>query len=319
MLIRYLYFLLVPLGNIGDFMILYYLLILALCFIKALDGQIHNTPPKALQAQSLFPLRSLILPGQAIQKKAIIIGASSGMGNALAKHLLAEGYLVGITARRTDRLETVKQTYPANTLIRYMDVAKPEEAVTVLNQLVADMQGIDLCVIASSGYYDQEPAARSWDFNQPLLAVDVLGVSALVRTAINIFESQGSGHLVCFSSVDGYHGLATCPLYSAVKMFLSRFLDGERNRCIQLNLPITITELIPGWVNANPEHGGDNPAPGAYWVESLDDATETIYKAITEKAPKAYVTARQEKLVDLLKTIPNDLYNALCARPGGAF
>ena len=298
-------------------MINYFVLVALCCLFTSAETRVHNTHPKELKAELLASLRSA-LPARSPQKNAIIIGASSGMGNALAKRLLAEGYTVGVTARRTDRLQAIQQEYPATALVRYMDVSKPEEAVAVLNQLVADMNGIDLCVIASSGYYDQEVTAREWDFKQPLLTVDVLGVSALGRTAINIFEALGSGHLVCFSSVDGYHGLASCPLYSAVKMFLARFLEGERNRCIQNKLPITITELIPGWVSANPEHGGDNPTPGAYWVESLDDATETIYKAIIEKAPKAYVTARQEKVVDLLKTIPNDLYNALCARPGGA-
>lgn len=291
---------------------------LSCCFASA-QTRVHNVHPRVLQAEVLPVLRSLpsLIPATD-QKRAIIIGASSGMGNALAKRLLSEGYTVGVTARRTDRLQAMQQEYPTTTLVRYMDVSKPEEAVAVLNQLAADMGGIDLCVIASSGFYDQEVTAREWDFNQPLLHVDILGVSALVRTAINLFEIQDSGHLACFSSVDGYHGLASCPLYSAVKAFLTRFLEGERNRCLQKNIPITITELIPGWVNANPEHGGDTPSPSAYWVESLDDATETIYKAIIEKAPKAYVTARQEKVVDLLKTIPNDLYNALCARPGGA-
>ncbi|MBM3892908.1 SDR family NAD(P)-dependent oxidoreductase [Candidatus Dependentiae bacterium] len=138
----------------------FYLLLAALAsFVSHTEARIHNTDPKELHTQLLPVLRSQSLT-RTPQKKAIIIGASSGMGNALAKRLLAEGYTVGVTARRTDRLQAILQEYPATALVRYMDVSKPEEAIVVLKQLVTDIQGIDLCVIASSGFYDQEVTVR---------------------------------------------------------------------------------------------------------------------------------------------------------------
>ncbi len=86
---------------------------------------------------------------------------------------------------------------------------------------------------------------------------------------------------------------------------------------MQLNIPVVVTEVVAGWITTS-EHDCSQASPEAYWVESLDIATESIYTAIQQKAPVAYITARQEKVVALLKTIPNDLYNALSARPGGA-
>ena len=280
------------------------------------QAKMHNIHPKLLQAQPLQVTRAIVpvVPG----KRAVVIGASAGMGNALAKRLLAEGYTVGVAARRLEPLQALQTTYGAdNVFVQQMDVGKPEEAIQNLNNLIQAMGGMDLCVIASSGYYDQNPSAREWDFNQSLLLVDILGVSALTRNAINFFEAQGSGHLVGFSSVDGYQGLAACPLYSAVKSYLTRFLEGERNRLVQLNIPVTITELVPGWINANPEHDCSQSSPQAYWVEPLGDATDTIYNAIVQKQSVAYVTPRWEKVVNLLTTIPHDLYNALSARPSG--
>ena len=275
--------------------------------------------PRMLVPQRLTPTRELpMLKNNDGKKRAIIIGASSGMGNALAKKLLDNGYLVGVTARRLEPLQELQKKYGINVFVQQMDISKPKESVTVLNTLINAMNGMDLCVIAATGYNDADQEARAWDFNNPILAVDVLGFSALARTAINFFELQNAGHLVGFSSVDGYQGRAGCPDYSAAKAYITRFLEAERNRCMQLNLPITVTELAPGWVSVSPEYEAVlAKLPAAYWVESLDDATTSIYKAIQDKTPVAYVTERWGKVVDLFKVIPNDLYNALSARPGG--
>ncbi len=284
----------------------------------------HEICAKHLHTQTpqlLMPTRSLpVLKNSDGKKRAVIIGASSGMGHALAKKLLDEGYLVGVAARRLAPLQELQNSYGANVFVQQMDISKTQEATANLNTLINAIGGMDLCVIAATGYNDTNTDTRIWDFNNPILAVDVVGFSAIARTAINFFELQSAGHLVGFSSVDGYQARADCPEYSAAKAYITRFLEAEHNRCMQLNLPIAVTELVPGWVNVSPEYEAVlAKLPEAYWVESLDDATASIYKAIQEKPAVAFVTERWSKVVDLFKTMPNDLYKALSARPGGTF
>ena len=251
-------------------------------------------------------------------KRAIVIGASVGMGKEVSKLLAADGYIVGMTARRVELLEQTQQEIPTQTYIAYMDASDPDDAVNRLNSMIKEMGGLDLIVIAVTGFWDCDFDDSDWKKSLSVLTVDVVGFFALARTALNFFEAQGYGHLVGFSSVDGLRGVAGCPAYSASKAFCARYLEAERNKFMQKNMPIFVTELCPGWVNSR----GDmdfTETPHAYWVESLDNATRDIMEAIKNKTHVAYITKRWEKVATLLATIPTDLYNALSARPGGGF
>lgn len=285
----------------------------------------HNDVPQHMRfhinnpmsASSPSGVRSVPVAVDASPKRAIVIGASVGMGRALCKELAADGYIVGMSARRVELLEELQQEIPTQTYVRRIDVAEPEEAVENFQALVAEMGGLDLLVITVTGFYDCEFDNRAWQHSRPVLDVDVVGFFALARTAMMLFEEQGQGHLVGFSSVDGFHGASFCPAYSASKAFCSRYLEAERNYCKQHTLAITVTEIIPGYVDSKKDF--DYAAiPSAYWVETLEDATKEIFEAIKNRDSVAYVTKRQQKVIELLRTIDNDLYNALCARPGGA-
>jgi|SRR5579872_5563028 short-subunit dehydrogenase len=251
-------------------------------------------------------------------KRAIIIGASIGMGREISKLLAADGYLVGMAARRTSLLEKIQQEIPTQTYIAYIDAAQPYEAVETLNNMIEQMGGLDLLVIAITGFWDADFESNDWTKSLAVLQVDVTGFFALARTGLSFFENQGSGHLVGFSSIDGLRGVAGAPAYSASKAFCSRYLEAERNKFAQRHIPITVTDIVPGWVNSK----GDvdfTKMPNSYWVETLEDASREIFDAIKSKASVAYIGKRWQKVAALLPLIPDDLYNALSARPGGGF
>lgn len=251
-------------------------------------------------------------------KNAIIIGASTGMGKAVAKLLAADGYIVGMAARRISLLEQIQKEIPTQTYITQMDAAHYDDAAEKLNAMIDAMGGLDLLVIAVTGFYDCDFESNDYNKLLPVLNVDVTGFFVLARTGLNFFEKQGYGHLVGFSSIDGIRGVASCPAYSASKAFCSRYLEAERNKYMQKNMPIFVTEICPGWVNSKDEKDFTK-IPHAYWVESLDDASREIMEAINNKEHIAYICKRWEKVAALLPLIPTDLYNALSARPGGGF
>jgi len=251
-------------------------------------------------------------------QRAIVVGASSGMGRELSKLLAANGYIVGMTARRMHLLEETQKTIPTQTYIAYMDASQPDKAVAVLSDLITEMGGMDLLVLAPTGYHECNFDSTDWHQSEPVLAVDIMGFFALARTGLTFFEQQGYGHLVGFSSIDGIRGIAGAPAYSAAKAFCSRYLQAEFNKYAQKNMPIFVTDICPGWINSDPSVDYSN-MPHTYWVESLADATQEIFEAIQNKVEIAYITKRWSKVAELLSTMPNDLYNALSARPGGGF
>jgi short-subunit dehydrogenase len=251
-------------------------------------------------------------------KRAIVIGASVGMGKEVAKLLAQEGYIVGLAARRLPLLQEIQREIPTQTYIASIDAAQPTQAVCTLNNLIETMGGLDLLIIAITGFWDCDFESSDWKNSMPVLDVDVVGFFALAKTGLNFFEKQGYGHLVGFSSIDGIRGVASVAAYSGSKAFCSRYLEAERNKYAQKNIPITVTDIVPGWVNSKNDFDSSK-VPNAYWVESLEDASREIMEAIHTKVAVAYITKRWQKLAALLPLIPDDLYNALCARPGGAF
>ena len=87
------------------------------------------------------------------QKKAIIMGASSGMGKELAKILSGNDYIVGLAARRIDLLNELQKALPNKSFIKQIDISKPENAEIKFKEMIGEMGGIDLVVI-SAGYGD---------------------------------------------------------------------------------------------------------------------------------------------------------------------
>lgn len=272
--------------------------------------------------QLLFLMSVFCIDVQASQegsvKRAIIVGASVGMGKQLAKDLAADGYIVGMAARRIELLEQIQRDIPTPTYIMQMDAAQSDDAVEKLGMMIEHMGGLDLLVLAITGFYDCDFDSSDWKKSLPVLMVDCVGFFALARTGLNFFEQQGHGHLVGFSSIDGLRGIASCQAYSASKAFCIRYLEAERNKYMQQDMPIFVTDLCPGWINSKDEIDFTQ-TPHAYWVEKLEDASRDIFEAIKNKEHTAYITKRWQKVAELLPLIPTDLYNALSARKGGGF
>lgn len=243
-------------------------------------------------------------------KKAIVIGASSGMGRQVAKLLAKQGYEVGLAARRIHHLYSLSQEIESKTYVKYIDVAHYDEAVKSLLELIGEMDGLNLIVISVSAANDNDNSTNKLESYQRTLSVDLLGFWYIAHTALTYFEKQGHGHLVGISSTSGLIGEATNPVYSGVKAFIQRYLEGERNRLIQSgNNNIFITDIIPGWVEI--EATDVHQIPQAYWIATTEEAARQIVDAIKQKKKKAYITARWQLIAFLYTICPNWFYNWL--------
>lgn len=100
-------------------------------------------------------------------KKAIIIGASSGIGKELAKILSKNQYILGLAARRVELLNNLQDELKTETYVKYIDISKPEEAMNNLSELIDEMKDVDLIVITSgTGHINHE---LDWQRKRKLL------------------------------------------------------------------------------------------------------------------------------------------------------
>lgn len=234
-------------------------------------------------------------------KKAIIIGASSGIGKALACVLAKNGYEVGLMARRLALLEAVKNEIPTQTHVGHIDLTKVPDAIEKLRTMIQMMRGVDLVVINSgTGFLNPE---LDWAKEQQTLDVNVYGFCALAGEVYKNFAKQGHGHLVGISSIGALRGNPIAPAYNASKAFMSNYLEGLRKKAFQETSSIVITDIQPGFVDTEMAKG-----EGTFWVASPLKAAEQIYSAIKKQKEHAYITRRWRLMGWILKLMPSWLY-----------
>ncbi len=237
-------------------------------------------------------------------KKAIIIGATSGIGKELAKLLTENGYLVGITGRRTELLTEIQKHNPKLYRIRKFDITEIEKIDTKLNELTEEIGGIDLLIL-SSGIGDVN-AELNFEIEQRTIETNVLGFTCVADWAFNYFEKQKSGHLVAISSIAGIRGSRQATSYNATKAYQINYLEGLRQKTNNLKMKIFVTDVRPGFVNTEMAKG-----EGLFWVASVEKASKQIYNAILKKRKIVYVTKRWRIIASILKRIPNFIYDKM--------
>jgi short-subunit dehydrogenase len=236
-------------------------------------------------------------------KTAIIIGASSGIGRALAVTLSLEGYRVGVVARRTDLLTRLQAELTGPCVIKTLDVSRPELAMPLLRELIDELRDVELFIVnAGIGF---ENAALAWEHERDTIVVNVLGFAAMVNVAAAHFETRGSGHLVGISSIAALRGLGGAPAYSASKAFVSNYLQAVRYRFNKLKLPVVVTDVQPGFVDTAMAAGN------RFWMASPETAARQIVAAIHARKRHVYITRRWRLIAWLLKVVPDALYSKL--------
>ena len=186
-------------------------------------------------------------------KRAIVIGASSGIGREVSRLLLADGWTVGVAARREDRLLELKASSPDNVEVMRIDVTAADAGERLL-ELVKRLGGVGLFVYCSGvGWQNAglEPA--------PELAtvdVNVKGFTAMVGTMFNYMAANLGGDIAVISSVAGTKGLGVAPSYSASKVYQNTYIQALEQLSNMRRLHIRFTDIRPGFVDTDLLAGG---------------------------------------------------------------
>lgn len=237
-------------------------------------------------------------------KKAIIIGATSGIGRQLAILLADEGYLVGVSGRRKEHLEELKGMLPNHILTSCFDVTDTLKAVEKLDDLAARMGGVDLLIISSGvGDFNEQ---LGFALEKKTIEVNVTGFTAVADWAYNFFRKQKSGQLVGITSIAGLRGSRQAPAYHATKAFQINYLEGLRQKAKKEGVAINVTDIRPGFVDTEMAKG-----EGIFWMASTEKASKQIVAAIKSRKAVAYVTRRWRIISSLLKLLPRQLYQRI--------
>jgi short-subunit dehydrogenase len=208
--------------------------------------------------------------------KAIIIGASSGMGREIALQLVTHNYLIAITGRRTQHLEELKAQYPEHILYARIDNTEISSLEHNLNELTKQLGGLDLLILCSGiGDLNDE---LDFEVEERTIGVNVNGFTKIADWTILYFQKQNYGQFAAITSVAGMIGGNVAPAYNASKAYQINYLSGLRKKMEKLQLPIYITDIRPGFVDTDMAKG-----PGKFWVAPVSKAASQIITAIKGK------------------------------------
>lgn len=238
------------------------------------------------------------------KRKAIIIGATSGMGKALACILTNDGYKVGITGRRTQLLEELKSENPEQYCVKSLDVTDIERIKDKIEELVKELGGLDLLIISSG----TGEINKTLDFEKEKRTIDtnVTGFTYMADWAFNFFEKQKYGHLVIISSIGGLRGNWETPSYNATKAYQINYTEGLRQKAAKMKEQVFVTDIRPGFVDTDMAKG-----EVLFWVMNIDKVARQIYNAIKKRKKIKYVTRRWYFIAMIIKRIPNIIYDKI--------
>ena len=174
-------------------------------------------------------------------RRAIVVGASSGIGREVARLLKEKGWTVGVAARRMELLADFE--YAAQ-----VDVTS-EQAGQQLLELVERVGGMDLYFHAS-GIGKQNPGLQE-DIELRTVETNAVGFTRMVGTAYRYMASHGGGHIAVISSIAGTKGLGPAPSYSATKALQNTYIQALEQLANTRKLNIRFTDIRPGFVGTD--------------------------------------------------------------------
>jgi NADP-dependent 3-hydroxy acid dehydrogenase YdfG len=239
-----------------------------------------------------------------VRRRILITGASSGLGEGMARRFAAMGRDLALAARRTDRLQALKkELLDAHPGIRVetavLDVDDPESVATVVPALAERLGGFDRVIVnAGIGKGASVGTGKAWA-NRAVLHTNVLGAHAQCEAAMEIFRAQGAGHLVLISSVASIRGMReTRTAYGASKAAVNALAEGIRSDV--WGSGIRVTTILPGYIATDINVGRRGP----FTVE-LDKGVDALTEAIEREPVRAFVPAWPWRPIGaLLRVLP---------------
>jgi short-subunit dehydrogenase len=239
---------------------------------------------------------------------ALVIGASSGIGEAIARRLAQEGYAVALVARREDLLNKVAERIKAaggQARVYAHDVTQYGEAATLFQTILRDLGRVDVVVYASGVMPTVDLAEFNFEKDKAMMDVNVLGAMAWLDQAAMAFERTGRGSIVGISSVAGDRGRVINPVYNASKAAFSTYLEALRNRLTRKGAHVLTVK--PGMVETDML----KDVKRRMWVVGADQVAADTWSAIKGRKQEIYTPARWGLMMLVIQLLPSFIFRRL--------
>jgi short-subunit dehydrogenase len=243
-------------------------------------------------------------------RQALVIGASSGIGEAVARRLAEGGARVALVARRGDRLDEIAASIngPAGEQRAFAfahDVRDAAAVPELLQRITAALGGLDLVVVAAAVQhrvaFDEFDVAK----DQEMLTVNLMGAVAWLDPVAERFGRLRSGTIVGIGSVAGDRGRSANPAYNTSKAGLHTFLEAIRNRIGRHG--VRVVTVKPGFVETRMTAGMAKTP----WKISADRAAEIIVRRARRGRETVYVPARWRYVMWVIRAMPSRVFKRL--------
>jgi len=239
-----------------------------------------------------------------MNKKAIIVGASSGIGREVARLLLADGWTLGVAARREELLQELKASAPERVEVMAIDVTTPDAGERLLT-LVHQIGGMDLYFHASG--IGKQNRTLETDIELRTMDTNAVGFTRMIDTAYRYFAEKGEGHIAAITSIAGTKGLGPAPAYSATKALQATYLQALEQQAHSRGLKIRFTDIRPGFVDTALLNDSF-PYPMLMRPEAV---ARDIVRSIYRRRHVRVIDYRYRLLTFLWRLIPRSLWRRL--------
>jgi len=235
-----------------------------------------------------------------------IVGASSGIGRALALRMARDGWRVAASARSVEALEALAQDSQGRISAHLLDVTNEAAVAGVAATVWRDVGAIDLAVFAAGRHIPVDAAAFEVEPFRQLVEINFMGVVYGLAGVVPRMVERGVGHIAVVSSIAGYRGLPTASAYGATKAALNNMTEALKFDLEPKGIKVQL--VCPGFVRT--PMTDKNPFPMPFLMEP-EDAAEAFYRGLQGSVFEINFPRQFTFMMNLLCALPHRLYMAV--------
>lgn len=244
------------------------------------------------------------------RRRGLIIGASVGLGAALARKLAREGYSLALIARSEDKLNDLSNEIQANgglALAYAHDVTEYKKIPDLLRKIVADLGGVDVVVFVAGATLPPGGIDKyNFENDRTMIETNLIGAVAWLNPIAEMFQSAGAGQIVGIASIAGDRGRVGNPVYNASKAGLATYLEGLRNRLTRYG--VKVLTVKPGFMNTEMLKAAQGATP--FTIEP-EKAADDIIKAMKKRKQLIYTASIWRWIMLAIQHTPSFIFRRL--------
>jgi len=240
-------------------------------------------------------------------KRVIVVGATDGLGKALAAEYASRGFWVSLVGRSPEKLAAVaaelRSRFPDATVATVVcDLREAARLEPAFREAVSSIGHCDVFLYNAGVMFHGDGKTAEPDRDRETMDVNATAGVVLLGLAANYCRAAGSGQIAGISSIAGDRGRKGNPAYNASKAALTTYLEGLRNRLHSSG--VTVSTVKPGFVGTKMTAG----KKGLFWVVSPEEAARTIADRLDRRHEVFYVYRRWALLGLSLHHVPRFLF-----------